>query len=371
MILPKISNISSDNVSLQFDIENCSVSLPNSIRRTVLSKIPCVAINTDTDNGLGLVFHDNNTKQTNEMLAQRLSSIPVYIQDVTFPWQDYRFEINVTNTSTESLMVTSRDIQLFSIKNNRKADKAEQLKIFPPDPLTTDFIDIALLRPNTILTIPPASLHITGTLTVSTAGENGSYAVATEATCICTQDKALAKRELKDREKIWLKEGISPSTMQMRKSDFMRLDAFRMIIPRAFTLKIATVGVFSPEVLVSKACDVIISNLASLEGNLMEESSNLTAGKSTIPYSYDYRLTSDSNTIGRLLESVMFDQYYSKDKTLTYCGFSKPHPHSENAILRFSFHIDTNSLAAIQFLRTVINEAKQQIEAITPVFSQG
>tara|TARA_Y100000389_G_C17471266_1_gene531325 strand:- start:13975 stop:14781 length:807 start_codon:yes stop_codon:yes gene_type:complete len=268
-------------------------------------------------------------------------------------------------------MVTSNDIQLFSNKHNRKVDKVEQLKIFPPDSLTTDFIDIALLRPNTIQTIPPASLHITGNLTVATAGENGSYAVATEATCSCTQDKALVKNELMKREKIWLKDGIGPSALQMKKSDFMRLDAFRLVVPRTFTLKITSVGVFPPEMLVAKACDVLISTLDSLENDFIEEPSNLTAGKSTIPYSYDYRLKSDSNTIGRLLESVMFDQYYSKEKTLTYCGFSKPHPHIEVAVLRFSFHIDTTPLAAAEFLRTVISEAKQQIEAIAPVFSQG
>jgi len=113
---PKITNIAETDDVLTFTLQNVDVSIANAIRRTLLSDIPCVVFKTIPYNDSRVTIEINTTNFNNEFLKQRLSCIPIHIDDSDFPIDDYRLEIDVENTSEEVKYVTTED---FKIKNTK------------------------------------------------------------------------------------------------------------------------------------------------------------------------------------------------------------------------------------------------------------
>src|SRR6185295_5895917 len=76
MALPKIElHIHSLNSnSIDFTINNCSVSLANALRRTLISDVPTYAIEK-------VNIYENSTVLPSEMIAHRLGLIPIEINE--------------------------------------------------------------------------------------------------------------------------------------------------------------------------------------------------------------------------------------------------------------------------------------------------
>ena len=352
-----------------FTISGCSSSLPNALRRTILSDIPCIAIDTDADSASQVRYVANTTRQTNEMISQRLAAVPVHVTDVDFPFARYSFQIKAANDTDTPIMITTKNIEVFDKENDRPVTQSEIRKLFPPNPFTSDFIDLALLRPGAGPSLAGERLHLTGSFKVGVAAENGSYAVATEATCLNTQDTALVKSTLAAREKEWLGLGLTPGALQVRRNDFLRLDARRLNIPRSFRVSVATVGVFNPTQLIVKAFHIIVGRLNSLTEAITSDPTLVKPSTCTIPWAYNLTIGGDGHTIGRLVESTIFDDYYTAEDVIAYCGFVKPHPHINTSILKFSFTTDTDQAQAAAFVQTAIVRSREHIEALLPTFS--
>lgn len=367
--MPHITDITVNEGTLSCVFHDTNVSLPNALRRTILSKIPCIVIDTSREGANELSFQYNDTSQTNEMLAQRLAAIPVHETNVDFPWRDYYFQIDVENKTEDSMMITSGDIMVYRRDTSTRLDKAERERLFPRDPFTGDYIDLASLSG---LSGTPRSnrLQIKGYFTIGTASDNGSYAVATEATCTGLQDKKAAARELKARVADWKAKGLSSSDIGLRSSDFNLLDAHRYVVPNTFVLTVSSVGVFTPEMLMTRGCSALTQDLAALATSITEGNNIISPSNNTIADCYDATISSNSNTVGRLLESVLFSEHYARGNTLSYCGFVKPHPHHEHAILRYAFNPDARTTEPAAFLLQVIQECSSQLDDVARMFSQ-
>ena len=365
----QVTNVQVARSAISFTISGCSVSLPNAIRRTILSDIPCVVIDTDIDSQAGTKYVVNSTRQTNEMISQRLAAVPVHIVDTDFDCSRYSFEIKVANTTDTSVLVTTKDISLFETGSRRAVAASEARSLFPPCQITSDYIELAVLRPGSAPSLLGEELHLTGGFKVATSAENGSYAVATEATCTNTTDAALIKSTLASKEKEWLTLGLAPAAIQVRRNDFLRLEAMRLYIPRSFQLRFSTVGVFPPSLLVVKAISILVDRLGSLNEALGSDPTLLAPSESTIPWAYELSVGGDGHTIGRLIESIIFDRFYTAEHTISYCGFVKPHPHVPVSTVRFAFVSVTDQSEASSFIRLVIDECVKQLEALIPIFS--
>jgi DNA-directed RNA polymerase subunit L len=53
--------------------------------------------------------------------------------------------------------------------------------------------------------------------------------------------------------------------------------------------------------------------------------------------SVDIVLKGEDYTIGKVIEYILHEQYYKKDKELSYIGFIKKHPHDDYSIIRMAF----------------------------------
>ena len=99
---PVLKKISEENDILRFTLSNINVSLANAIRRTILSDIPVLVLGTEIYQDDKCSIKINTGRIHNELVKQRLSSIPVNISNEkemeTFP-NDYILEVDVQNTT--------------------------------------------------------------------------------------------------------------------------------------------------------------------------------------------------------------------------------------------------------------------------------
>ena len=66
---------------------------------------------------------------------------------------------------------------------------------------------------------------------------------------------------------------------------------------------------------------------------------------------YDVMLEGEDYTVGKVLEYILYETFYSKEQKLSYCGFKKFHPHDSYSIIRIAFAEKMDKTMARQCLR--------------------
>ena len=149
MTSTKISEVNIKGDHANFQLHSSHPSMANAIRRTLLSSIPTLAFDTSQ-----ITFHENSCNFHNEMIALRISLVPVILQNVEEFDTNHLFEIQYENTKDEAIYVTTEHFTC-SLETTHKdgvsrvrEDKSDKWirSVFPPDSDTGDFIPICLLN---------------------------------------------------------------------------------------------------------------------------------------------------------------------------------------------------------------------------------
>ena len=176
------------NDVLKFTITDLNVSLVNALRRIILSDIPIIIIRSHPYEKNDVIVHRNTSRLNNEILKQRLSCIPIYIREklALEALQEYEVEIEKRNECESIQFITTED---FKIKHQGAELKDSIVhKIFPPDPITKDYILFARLRPKISDEIPGEALKITAKLSWGNARENSMFNVVSTCAYAMTPD---------------------------------------------------------------------------------------------------------------------------------------------------------------------------------------
>ena len=96
-------SITEDGDVLKFTLSGVNVSIANSIRRTILSDIPCVVFKTSPNEENNSNILVNTSRFNNEIIKQRLSCIPIHISDLQMPLKNYLMEVHVENLTDTML----------------------------------------------------------------------------------------------------------------------------------------------------------------------------------------------------------------------------------------------------------------------------
>ena len=196
---PTIKYTNRNNDTLTFCLKGVNVSIVNSLRRTIISDIPVIVFRTMTESSNKCTIHENTSRLHNEIIKQRLSCIPIHISDVeNFPYTDYSVELNVENTSSDIIIVTTEDFTMNDLKKDKKVSTSEVRQIFPP--FTTGsgeyFIDLLRLRPSNNSNLTGEKIHLTCLLDEGTAKENGMFNVVSSCSYGFTVDGNKVESEL-------------------------------------------------------------------------------------------------------------------------------------------------------------------------------
>ena len=338
---PKIDNIREEKNALLFTLSGVNVSLANAIRRTILSDISQVVFRTSPYEKNQCTITANTTRFNNEIIKQRLACIPIHIKDFdNLPLKNYLLEVEVENDTDSVMYVTTENFKIKNIATDTYLSEKDTRAIFPPNDYTGFFIDFLRLRPKISEEIPGEKIHLTCKFDIGTAKEEGMYNVVSTCSYSFTQDQDKVEQVLAKKTQEWRDEGKSKDEIDFESKNWRLLEALRIVKSDSFDFIIETLGVFTNQELLVKACEVLIQGLKGLDTAFQTDDDSLVKivkSENTLANSYDVLLEKEDYTLGKILEYVLYTKFYEGVKSMTYCGFKKMHPHDDGSVIRVAY----------------------------------
>jgi len=367
---PRISELSEEDGQLKFRLSGVNVSLANALRRIIVSDIPCVVFRTTPYEENKVDIGVNTTRMNNELIKQRLSCIPIHISDVATPIENYEVVLDKTNDGAVIDYVTTADFRIRDLSTGKFLSDSETKKIFPPDPITQDYIDVVRLRPQLSSELPGESLKFTARLDIGTAAEDGGFNVASACTYGNTPDPIQVAEELRKIEAGLKSEGLEEAEIEFKKKDWLLLKGQTFTLPDSFDFLIETIGQFSNMELMFRACDIMTQKIALLKTQIRSNHSMVEKSASALSNGFDITMEG-GYTIGKALEYFMYTKYFEGkggSKLLEFCGFRKAHPHIDESILRLGFIKPTEKADVIDMINGALNDMNKVFEVIAQDF---
>ena len=324
--------------ALLFTLSGVNVSIANAVRRTILSDIPQVVFKTTPHEENKATIIANTSRLNNEIIKQRLSCIPIHIKDFdNMPLKNYQMEVNVENNTENTIYVTTEHFKIKDLVSNKYISDSKIREIFPTNGYTGDFIDFVRLRPKLSDELPGEKLHLTCDFSVCTAKENGMYNAVSTCSYGFTVDQEKMESELAKKIQGWKNEGKKEDEIDYESKNWKLLDGLRHTKKDSFDFAIETIGVYTNNELLDKACEIIDSRLNHLDTLIEEDKLEIKKSENTLENSYDIILENEDYTIGKVIEFLLYEKLYEGIKVLSYCGFKKMHPHDSQSIIRVAY----------------------------------
>ena len=367
---PSVMDMNEQDNLLKFTISGINVSFANALRRTILSDIPTVVIRTFPYEKNDAIFEINTSRFNNEILKQRLSCIPIYIKDLAINLDDYLLEIDVKNTYDQMIYVTTADFKIKNLKTDKYLSDSNLSEIFPPNPISNQYIDFCRLKPAYSEDHQGEHIKLTAKFSISTAKENGSFNVVSTCAYSNTPDVYTIDQAKQSKLEELQSKYTSDDEVKYHLTDWLNLDAKRIYIPDSFDFKIKTLGVFTNSEIVIKAVKIIIEKLFEVKQIYSSSNNLINPSENTIENCFDITLNNEDFTIGKVIEYSLYQLYYIGDKTLTFCGFSKPHPHLNKSIIRIAFTKEVDRTDIVSYLNNSIDFAIVYFNKLLPHFGE-
>jgi len=365
---PNLSNISSENGVYRFTLSGLNVSISNAIRRTILSDIPINVIRTETEDVNQCVIHTNTGRLHNEIIKHRLSCIPVHMKDLNFLPGKYELEIRIKNDTENMMFVTTEQFKLKNKENGEYLPMEETRKIFPPNEKTNAYIDFARLRPKMSEELQGEQLHLTAEFSISTAKVNSMFNVVSKCSYGNTIDRVKSAAFWEEKRGVLLKDGLSTSELAFQKKNYDLLDAQRIYLDDSFDFVIQSIGIYENEEIVYKSCAILQNKIIDIIQFIDSDIIQIITSETTIDHCFDIILQDEDYTIGKVLEYILYEKHYKGDKSLTFCGFKKLHPHNTDSRIRIAFDKKADKTNVKQILRSACIEAEELFKNIYKLF---
>ena len=373
--IPRIVSRTDEGGQLKFTIDRINVSLANALRRVILSDIPTFVFRTFPYAECKASITTNTSRIHNEIVKQRLACIPIHISDTTFEFKEYAVEINVTADSSEIRYITTKDFKIKNKTNGKYLTDVKVHEIFPPNPITGDYIEFARLLPKMSEYSEGEQLALTCDLDIGTAREDGAFNVVCTCAYSMTMDPAKVDEAWRIKEAELVKEGVAAigsEEMKAQRKNWSLLDAQRQTMEDSFDFVVETVGVYTNADIVSKAAQIMINKCTKFIRDIEKGENHIIPTVSTIQNGFDIELKGEDYTLGKVLEFFMHDKHYAEDQTVTYCAFRKVHPHNPDSLIRVGFAetVGVDEGIVAQYITTCARDAISVFEHIRDQFRE-
>lgn len=344
-----------------FEVKNIKNSLANAIRRIMMVEVPTVGFKSEPYEESKINIIQNDSPLHNQFLAHRIAMIPLNIPfPEKFDTDDYEFIIDVYNNSNFPKDVTSNDIKIRKISDDRLLTEETTRNILPLDPITEEPIVITRLKPeyyqygninntNIINSLQGESkfnnkkmrLYVTAKANISTGQDNGHYSPVSCSVFtnkIDPEKAAIAEKQFieEDNEKM-TKNNLTPSTLDNLKRRFEVSLKERHFYtdkndePNVFEFKIESIGVIPPLVIFSRALKILKDKITNFRNNIIQGNENeITISPSNnLSGAYLINIKNEDDTLGNIIQSYfnkLYCEYNDKNRLLNYFGYIKPHP---------------------------------------------
>ena len=372
---PSISDIKISNEELHFILSGdekygLDKSIVNGIRRTLLNDIPTVAFRVgETVPKKDITIVTNTGQLHNEMLSQRVSLIPLYIDPEKY-MKDYLFELKVKHDNEEMFkFITAENFNIYPLKN----DIQKQIEIFKKEenldeinsllqnndlenydlknPISKKQKD-SILRPyefrnkkhyclitelkNTNDIELSQEIHLYGVPSLSTCKENSAFQAVSCATYSFLIDDSLLESILKERIKL---ENINEEDIESYKKKLILNESEKYYYrdsenePFRYNLRIKSVHKNNSPELFIKAINLLITKCDNLKLSflkLLQDKETSISVEKINDYVYHYMIYEENHTIGNIIQSHIVRRCIDENCILQMCAYKKPHPLEES-----------------------------------------
>ena len=193
------------------------------------------------------------------------------------------------------------------------------------------------------------------------ASENNMYNIVGTCGYGCTVDDTRAEEVLKRQKQEWQKLGL---VVEREATNWELLEKKRIIVPNSFDFIIGTLGPIPNGLIMVVACGRLKRRFEEMIQTIDNDSMK---SEMINDLSIDYTLENNDYTVGCVLNHLLFTNYFTKEKTLQYCGFKKIHPHDTHSIIRMMFKdTDNESSASSSSSRASLKASIKQKEQKEP-----
>lgn len=332
-------------------------SIVNSLRRTLLSEIPCVAFRVSEESEKDIVITLNNTSLHNEYLMHRLAMVPIILDPETYENQ-YLFYLNVKHDQSYPFrFVTTDDIQIFPLKKDvepsspislddydmkKPVSKQIHNEIFPPFEFRGKSYPILLTElKSTNVKDQYQELCLYGVPSVGDAREHACWKGVSEATYTFLPDtemfetianqKAGQQNILDDEERIRFIESLRLSESER----YFYRDIYNE--PHRYTFRITPVHIKTAKELFLASTEILITKLETIKQHCINVTkggdTTITIKPHTNEFTYCITMYGQNDTIGNVLQSHIVNKHIDDTSLVTFCGYKKSHPLEEHILV--------------------------------------
>ena len=353
---------------IRFEMNPTLVGYANTLRRTMITDVETVAFRAEIlEDGstTDVKITNNSTPMSNEMLAHRISLIPIHVDRPT-EWNpdEFTFSIDVSNDSSDPLDVVASDIQVFKQRGAEEEPlPVPSVQFFHPDPVTHDTSLLTVLK-GKIGTQEPERLTFTAKATVGTGRENACFMPVTSrcAYGYTRDDDPERKKEIFT---LWLDKHkkVNPTELEANPTrkgelerEFETMEVQRCYKmdetgePFSFDFMVESVGVLDPIYIVARAIEVLQAKLlryGSIDSGDLPETMKVRPADARMK-GFDFTFQKEDHTLGNLLQTYM-DKNMMDSGEITYVGYKVPHPLRDEMVVRVGVDSgkDTDARAAL------------------------
>ena len=182
------------------------------------------------------------------------------------PYNELQVEIHKKNDTNEMMYLTTKDFKVKNTSSNKYLDDSTVKKIFPPDPITGDYVLFARLRPKISNEVPGEEIRINAKMS--------SYILLEKMACIILfhvahisilQIKLRRRMDGRQNYSSMTEEEKDPESLTLIEMDYYNHDAKRFFIKDSFDFKIETIGVLTNYDICFQASQIIIEKLLHIK----------------------------------------------------------------------------------------------------------
>ncbi len=390
-----------------FVLENTTATVANTLRRCILTHTRSVGFRADltNDKDPGIKIRKNTGIIFNEMLAHRITLIPVGVRDIdNFDPKRYECVLRVRNdTSGPVSGDTLRHVKAgdFVIREQQTDGVFAELgpeataAMFPADPITKETTLITTLRPQWNSEQPAEEIDLTAYPIIGTGQTFIGFSPVSQCSYGNTLDEDPVRQDRFFME--WLadyKKIVDPTSVEKAVIDNYRKEWETMAIqrcflvdpatgePNSFTFTVESVGVRPVPDIVAEGIRAVIrlvTPYTDAATPLNEVGMTIQPTNNRMENSVDILFVDQEHTLGNLLQTMATEIYLDQqpgqnaplDTPITFAGYKIRHPLHKVATLTLGFREglgDTNSLAR-QVVATAAQRARDIFEKLASAWS--
>lgn len=360
----KFSNLQKkDYRTYTFTLSPIHVTYANTLRRLILTGVQTIAFRSDmtsTGSTTDVLVKKNDTPMTNEMLADRIGLLPIYVSDPT-TWKDssYLFTLKVTGDKDSTTYVKSSNFKITKVPENPELEQEEVVStelFFPPNPVTRDTCLIATLQPGAI----PQSIEIVAKATKGTGREHARFCPVSQCSYEYTLDSNPQRIEEMFAKWLTVTKKVGAIDKATKRYEELQREFNTMQIKRcyqinekgepfSFDFTVESAGVLDVPYIVEQACQVgenMCSRYVTLGQGDVPADITITSADTRI-IGFDFLFRGHEHTLGNLLQTWLVEHHIegNAEPRITYAGYAVPHPLRDEMLLRIGVEDGEESTA--------------------------